>query len=333
MKTIKVYQTQTYGPEARFELVEIPAPKLSSGQILIEVKATSLNPMDNKILRHELRGPELPAILHGDVSGVVSAVGPNVADFIVGNEVYACAGGFIGTSGALTEFMVADVSLVASKPSSLSFIEAAALPLVVITAWESLIDSAKIQPDEHVLIHGGVGGVGHVAVQLAKARGARVTTTVSSKEAAQIAGNLGADNIIYYRDEAVENYVQRLTNNNGFDVVYDTVGGHNFENSLQAVRTYGRVVTVFTGPGATEMELKTAFFKGVSVHTQNMSIPLVTGKGREHHGTILKEAAKLVDSGKLKPLIDPHHFMFSEANEAHAFFESKKHIGKIVLTS
>lgn len=171
MKTIKVYQTQTYGPEARFELVEIPAPKLSSGQILIEVKATSLNPMDNKILRHELRGPELPAILHGDVSGVVSAVGPNVADFIVGNEVYACAGGFIGTSGALTEFMVADVSLVASKPSSLSFIEAAALPLVVITAWESLIDSAKIQPDEHVLIHGGVGGVGHVAVQLAKARG------------------------------------------------------------------------------------------------------------------------------------------------------------------
>lgn len=156
---------------------------------------------------------------------------------------------------------------------------------------------------------------------------------MSSKEAAQIAGNLGADNIIYYRDEAVENYVQRLTNNNGFDVVYDTVGGHNFENSLQAVRTYGRVVTVFTGPGATEMELKTAFFKGVSVHTQNMSIPLVTGKGREHHGTILKEAAKLVDSGKLKPLIDPHHFMFSEANEAHAFFESKKHIGKIVLTS
>ena len=180
MKMMNAYRTQTYGPEARFEPAEIPVPELSSGQILIAVKATSLNPVDNKLLRHELGfNPELPAVLHGDVAGVVSAVGPNVDDFSVGDEVYACAGGFIGSPGALAEFMPADARLVARKPNSLNFAEAAALPLVVITAWESLFDRAKIQPDEHVLIHGGVGGVGHVAVQLANAKGARVATTVS----------------------------------------------------------------------------------------------------------------------------------------------------------
>lgn len=329
---MKAYQTQIYGTEARFALTKVPVPKLSSGELLIAVKATSLNPMDNKILRQNLRGPELPAILHGDVSGVVSAVGPNVDDFKIGDEVYACAGGFIGTSGALAEFMAADVRLVARKPGSLSFVQASALPLVVITAWESLISSAELQPNEYILIHGGVGGVGHVAVQLAKSRGARVATTVSSKKAGEIARDFGADDIIYYREESVESYVRRLTDNNGFDVVYDTIGGTNFENSLQAVRTYGKVITVFIGPGATQLELMTAFSKAVSVHTQNMSIPIITGKERQRHGTILSEVGKLADAGRLKPLIDPHRFTFAEANEAHAYFESKKHIGKIVLT-
>lgn len=333
MKMMKVYRTQTYGPQACFELAKIPVPELSPGQILIKVKATSLNPIDNKLLRHELGlNPELPAVLHGDVAGVVAAVAGNVDNFSVGDEVYACAGGFIGCAGALAEFMPADASLVACKPRSLSFAESAALPLVVITAWESLIDSAKIQQDEHVLIHGGIGGVGHVAVQLAKAAGARVATTVSSEKAARIARNLGSDDTINYHEESVGSYVQRLTNNHGFDAVYDTVGGSNFENSLQAVRNYGRIVTVFTGSGTTEMELLTAFFKAASIHTQNMTIPLVTGKGREHHGVILRKAAELADAGKLKPLIDPHRFTFAQTNEAHAFFESKKHIGKIVLT-
>ena len=126
-------------------------------------------------------------------------------------------------------------------------------------------------------------------------------------------------------------YVQRLTNNHGFDAIYDTVGGPNFENSLQAVRNYGRVVTVFTGTGTTRMDLMTAFVKSARVCTQNMSIPLVTGKGREHHGAILQEVAVLADAGQLKPLIDSHRFSFAEVNEAHAFFESKKHVGKIVL--
>ncbi len=272
-------------------------------------------------------------MLHGDVAGVVSAVGPGVRSFVLGDEVYACAGGFVGTPGALAEYIAVDENLVALKPKSLSFAEAAALPLVVLTAWESLIDSAKIQPGEHVLVHGGTGGVGHIAVQLAKAKGARVATTVSSDSKAEIARRLGADEVINYREESVDAYVQHLTGGRGFDAVYDTVSGPVFEQSLNATRIRGRVVTVFTGTESTTLDLMNAFIKAATVHTQNMSIPLITGEGRAQHGEILREAAILVDAGKLKPLLDPNHFTFAQANEAHALFESGRHVGKIVLVS
>lgn len=329
---MKAYIAREYGADARLELAEIETTKPREGEILIAVKATSINPIDNKLLRHDLGfNPDLPAVLHGDVAGVVSAVGPGVQGFAIGDEVYACAGGFKGTPGALAEFMPADARLVAHKPKSLSFAEAAALPLVVITAWESLIDSAKIQPGEHVLVHGGTGGVGHVGVQLAKAKGTRVAATVSSDDKAEIARSLGADDIINYREESVEQYVQRLTDGRGFDAVYDTVSGPVFDQSLKATRKWGRIVTVFTGTDSTTQDLMNAFINAATVHTQNMSIPLLTGEGREHHGEILREAAELADAGKLKPLIDPTRFTFAQANEAHALFESKKHVGKIVL--
>ncbi len=331
---MKAYTTQTYGSGGRFELAEIDTPVPGAGEILIKVEATSLNPIDNKLLRHELGfNPELPAVLHGDVAGVVSAVGPGVRKFVLGDEVYACAGGFVGTPGALAEFIPADENLVALKPKSLSFAEAAALPLVVLTAWESLIDSARIQPGEHVLVHGGTGGVGHVAIQLAKAKGARVATTVSSDDKAKIARSLGADEIINYREESVDAYVQQLTGGRGFDVVYDTVSGPVFDQSLNATRIRGRIVTVFTGTEPTTLDLMNAFIKSATVHTQNMSIPLITGEGRAHHGNILREAASLADAGKLTPLIDPNKFTFAQANEAHALFESGKHVGKIVLVA
>lgn len=329
---MKAYVTKQYGADGCFELAEIETPEPVEGEILIEVKASSLNPIDNKLLRHELGfNPELPAVLHGDVAGIVSAVGPGVRKFVLGDEVYACAGGFVGTPGALAEFIPADENLVALKPKSLSFAEGAALPLVVLTAWESLIDSANIQPGEYVLVHGGTGGVGHIAIQLAKAKGARVATTVSSDDKARIARDLGADEVINYREESVDAYVQRLTGGRGFDAVYDTVSGPVFGQSLDAIRIRGRIVTVFTGTEPTTLDLMNAFIKAATVHTQNMSIPLITGEGRAHHGEILREAATLADDGKLKPLLDPNHFTFAQANEAHALFESGKHIGKIVL--
>ena len=333
MKTMKAYVTQTFGAEARFETAEIPIPDAKPRHIIIEVKATSINPIDNKFFRHDIGfNPQLPAVLHGDVAGIVSEIGTEVESFEVGDEVYACAGGFKGTAGALADFMPADSRLVAKKPTSLSFAEAAALPLVAITAWESLIDAAKIQAGEHVLVHGGTGGVGHVGIQLAKAKEAQVSTTVSSKAKADMAIRLGADHTILYHEESVEEYVQRLTNGVGFDAVYDTVGGATFDQSLKATRKWGRIAALFTGTDSPTKDLLPAFLNGLTIHTENMSIPLVTGEGRPHHGEILRAVAKLVDEGKLTPLIHEKRFTFDEVNEAHALFEAKSYTGKIVLT-
>lgn len=330
---MKAFVTPTYGPDARFEPATLDTPTPGDGQVLIEVRATSLNPIDNKMLRDPSVGlnPELPAVLHGDVAGVVTAVGDDVDAFEVGDAVYGCAGGFQGTAGALAEFMPADARLIAKKPTTIGFAEAAALPLVALTAWESLVDSVDVTQGERALVHGGAGGVGHVAVQIAKARGARVATTVSTEAKAQAARRLGADEVVNYREEPVDAYVERLTGGDGFDVVYDTVSGDVFEQSLQAVRLRGRVATVFTGTDPTKLDLMTAFLKAASVHAQNMSIPLATGIGRAHHGDILAEVAALVDDGRLTPLLHDERFSIDAANEAHALYESGDYVGKIVL--
>ena len=327
---MKAYLTRSYGPEARLEAAEIPVPEPASGQILIEVKATSLNPIDNMFLRQDMGfNPELPAVLHCDVAGVVSAVGQGVDRFKSGDEVYACAGGFKGHGGALAEFMVADARLVAYKPRTLDFASAAALPLVSITAWEGLIDRAKVQSGQHVLIHAGTGGVGHVALQLAKSEGARVATTISSEDKAKIARDLGADNIIFYKDQSVEQYVETLTDGKGFDIGFDTVGGQNFDRSFAATRNTGQLINILA---FSSHDLTPAIIRGLTIHIPNMSIPLLTGVGREKQGEILQEVAKLVDEGRLKPLIHEQRFTFEEVNEAHSLFEAKKHTGKIVLT-
>ena len=327
---MKAYIAKSRGPEARIEPAEIPVPETGTGQILIEVKATSLNPVDNMFLRSDIgMNPDLPAVLHGDVAGVVTAVGAGVDKFKKGDEVYACAGGFKGLGGALAEFMAADVQLVAHKPKSLDFASSAALPLVAVTAWEGLVDRANIQPGQHVLVHGGTGGVGHIALQAAKIKGARVATTISSEDKANIARDLGADDIINYREQTVEQYVETITNGQGFDIVYDTIGGKNLDNSFAAARNKGQVINIIA---FIAHDLTPAFVRGLTVHLENMSIPLLTGVGRERQGEILEEAAKHVDAGNLKPLLNEQRFTFDQANEAHALYESKKHTGKIVLT-
>jgi NADPH2:quinone reductase len=327
---MKAFLTRTYGPEARFEAAEISVPQPASGQILIEVKATSLNPIDNMLLRQDLgMNPDLPAVLHGDVAGIVSDIGQGVRGFQTGDEVYSCAGGFKGHGGALADFMVADARLVAHKPQTLDFASAAALPLVAITAWEGLIDCADVQPGQHVLIHGGTGGVGHVALQLAKSKGARVATTISTEEKAKIVSDLGADEIINYREQSVEQYVQTLTGGKGFDIVFDTIGGKNLDHSFAATRNKGQVINILAFGSH---DLTPAIIRSLTIHVENMSLPLLTGAGREKHGEILGQIAALVDDGKLKPLINEKRFSFDQVNEAHALYETKGHTGKIVLT-
>ena len=330
---MKAYRVHEYGEAAQFIEDEVDKPESKQGHVVIEVKASSLNPIDHKLLRKDLGiNPALPGTLHMDVSGVITEVGDNITNFEVGDEVYGCAGGLKGMAGniegALADFMLADVNLIAQKPKTLSFSEAAALPLVAITAWEGLFDRAHINPDSHVLIHAGTGGVGHMGIQFAKQNGARVATTVSSEEKGKIAKKLGADDIIFYRDEMVESYTQSLTEGKGFDVVFDTIGGENLDKSLKAARCSGQVISII---GTNKHNLSPMHMKGLSLHLVFMLLPMLTGEGRAHHNFILKKVAKWIDDGSVRPLIHEEKFRFDQANEAHALFASNKHIGKIIL--
>ncbi|MGO4832106.1 zinc-binding dehydrogenase, partial [Rhizobiaceae sp. 2RAB30] len=291
------------GPE-NFELVDIATPRPGPGQVLVRIRAASVNPVDVRIRTGLPIGPAMPAVLGADVAGTVEAIGQHVSGFAVGDDVYGCAGGMRGLGGSFAQYMAADVRLLAPKPRNLSMREAAALPLVSITA-RNCMDRAAVTASDHVLVHGGCGGVGHVAIQLAKARGARVTATVSSLEKAGIARELGADDTILYGQETVSDYVSRLTAGRGFDVVVDTVGGDNLDRSLQAAALHGRIAA--TAARSTH-DLSPMHAKALSLHVVFMLIPMLEGIGRDEHGRILRDIAALAEAGKLRPLIDPARF-------------------------
>lgn len=311
---MKAQVITSYGGPEVFETRDVPVPQVKPGHVLIRVAASSVNPVDTKI-RSGMPAfkPDLPAILHGDVAGVVEAVGEGVTIFKPGDEVYACAGGVKGRDGALAEYMLADADLVALKPASLSLAEAAALPLVTITAWEALIDRARIQPGDKVLIHAATGGVGHVAIQIAKAAGAIVHATASTPEKQAIAKELGADHVIDYRNTSVADYVGQYTGGAGFDVVFDTVGGENIDRSFEAVRPLGQVSLI---AARSSHDLSPLHSKGISVHVVLMLLPMLLGRGLAHHGDILRRAADMVERGRLRPLIDKRRFSFEQVGEA-----------------
>lgn len=272
--------------------------------------------------------PLFPAVLHGDVAGTIEVVGEGVTSFQVGDEVYGCAGGVKGLGGALAEFMLADAALVAKKPKSLTMREAAALPLVSITAWEGLINRAKIHTGQKVLIYGATGGVGHIAVQLAKLAGATVFATVSRVEKIAIARQLGVDVVINYRQQSVEEYVMENTDGKGFDIVFDTVGNDNIQTAFKAAALNGTVVSLVS---LSTQDLTLLHIKGLTLHLVYMLIPMLNGINREYHGEILTKLAQLVDDGKLRPLLDLQFFKFDEVAIAHKYAESGQAIGKITL--
>lgn len=329
---MKAWIVEQFGNPDLFKEINISAPEVLPKHVLIRVKATSVNPVDYKIRQGAVRdiSPEFPAILHGDVAGVIEAVGEGVQNFRVGDEVYACAGGVKGMGGALAEFMLADVDLIAKKPRSLSMREAAALPLVSITAWEGLRDRAQIRAGQSVLVYGGTGGVGHIGVQLAKLAGAKVFATVSSDEKAQLAKAFGADAVINYRRQLVEEYVAEHTNGKGFDVVFDTVGNDNLQNAFKAAKLNGTVISVVS---LSSQDLTLLHAKGLSLHLVYMLIPMLFGVGRKRHGQILTKLAQLVDQEKLRPLLDPKEFSFTEVTKAHQYAESGNAVGKVTLTA
>ena len=326
---MKALVIRHYGPNAQFELADISKPSVSPGHLLIKVKATSLNPVDSKIrtLGPPI-APDLPAILHGDVAGVVDEVGDGITSFHVGDEVYGCAGGVKGQGGALADFMLVDAQLMAHKPRTLGFREAAALPLVSITAWEGLIDRARVQPNQQVLVHAATGGVGHIAIQLANIHGASVFTTASNKEKAEIGHRLGATESIYYREETPVDYTNRITGGKGFDIVFDTLGGSNIDRSFEATATNGQVITIVSH---STHDLSLMHQRGLTLHVVFMLLPMLLGPARAHHGEILRQIASYVDAGQLKPLVDSNTFTLNDINAAHDYFSTGKHIGKIVI--
>lgn len=312
------------------KLTEVAKPIPGPGQVLVRVAASGVNPLDLKIKAGAAGHAKavLPAILGLDLAGTVEEVGAGVTAFRAGDEVYGLTGGVGGVPGSLAEYAAVDADLLAHKPLRLSMRQAAAVPLGFITAWEGLVDRARIQGGEQVLIHAGAGGVGHMAVQLACAYGADVYATVSAEKQSLVKG-YGATPIDY-KTETVEQYAGRCTGGLGFDVVYDTVGGKTLDDSFLAVKSYqGRVVSCL---GWGTHSLAPLSFRAASYSGVFTLAPLLTGKGRAHHGQILREAARLVDAGKLTPFLDPTEFPLAEVEAAHQLANGGSAKGKVVVT-
>lgn len=325
---MKAQIVRAFGGPELFEAAELPDPKPARGQVAVRLAATSVNPIDTKLrARGGEIAPELPAVLGCDIAGTVIELGEGVTGFAVGDEVFGCGGGVKGFGGAYAERIATDARLLARKPASLGFAQAAALPLVAITAWEGLFDRARMKAGDTVLVHGGTGGVGHVAVQLAAHRGAHVFATVSTAEKGRIARRLGAEAAINYREEAVEDYVARLTDGRGFDIVFDATGGSDLQTSFRAARHYGQVVSIVSRFSA---DLSLMQSRSLSLHVVFMILPLLHGTGREAQGRIMAEVARLADAGRLKPLLD-EIFPLDRVGDAHRHLESGRAVGKVVV--
>jgi NADPH2:quinone reductase len=250
-----------------------------------------------------------------------------VHSFQIGDEVYGLTGGVGGLQGSLAEYAAVDADLLAKKPVNLTMREAASLPLGFITAWEGLVDRANVREGQKVLIHVGAGGVGHVAVQIARARGAEVFATVSAgkKSLVERSGAIPID----YRSLSVEQYVAAHTGGQGFDIVYDTVGGATLDGSFVAVRRYTGHVLSCVGWGS--HVLAPLSFRGATYSGVFTLYPILSGQGRAHHGEILREATRLAEAGQLVPLLDPRRFTLETALEAQLASEAGTAAGKLVV--
>lgn len=312
-----------------YTLSTVPVPSAGKGQILIKIIASGVNPLDLKIKAGQAAHAHthLPAILGIDMAGVVDKVGEGVTNFKAGDEVYGMTGGIAGIPGSLAEYAAVDADLLALKPANLTMREAAAIPLAFITAWEGLIDRANTGAENKVLVHGGAGGVGHIAVQLARARGSKVYATVNpgKNKLMESYGAIPIDHTTL----SVEKYLQQYTNGEGFDIVFDTLGGTVLDNSFIAVKRYTGHVLSILGWGM--HSLAPLSFRGATYSGVFTLYPLISGQGRAHHGAILQQATDLIEAGKLTPLVDDTHYTLESIEDAYAAIEQRKTSGKVVI--
>ncbi len=314
MKAIGIRQ---FGGREVIETLELPIPEVRRGEMLLKIKAAGVNPVDWKIRQGLLqsRMPHtLPIVLGWDAAGVIEKTGAGVSKFKPGDEVFAYCRKESIHDGTYAEYITVTENQVALKPESLSFPEAASIPLAALTAYQALLDAGRMKRGEVVLVHAAAGGVGTFAVQIAKYRGAKVIGTASSQNHEYVKA-LGAQEVIDYQAVDFREAVRSLYPD-GIDMVIDCVGGDYIEKSMDVLKKKGRLVSIVGSPN-----LELVRQKGV-----DFSFVFVAPNAKE-----LQSIAKMVDNGYLKTTVAAS-FPFSEAAKAHELIEGKHTRGKIVLT-
>ncbi|MGZ3496862.1 MAG: zinc-dependent alcohol dehydrogenase family protein [Vulcanimicrobiaceae bacterium] len=303
------------GPDV-FEKRDVEKPVPGQGQILVHILATSVNPVDAKIrAAGSWAGITPPAILGYDAAGVVEQVGPCVTDFNIGDDVFYTPEIFGNQAGTYAEYEAVPAGIVAKKPPSLSYTEAAAVPLAGGTAWEAVMRRLQIRAGETFLIHGGAGGVGSFATQIAKAAGARVLATAGPENQATLK-QLGADVTIDYRGQDFAQVANHVTSNAGVDAVFDTVGGDLLARSCSITRPFGRLATILSPEG----DLTQAYLRNHTIH----GIFLTRERRR------LEEVSVLLERRQIRPLV-VHEWPLEQVSDAHRLIDSGHGRGKIVL--
>jgi len=324
--------SRTGGPEV-LDYRDMPIPDLTDPrQVRVRVHAAGVNPVDTKLRANGTYFPDrMPAILGCDGAGVVDLVGTDVKRFKPGDKVFYCNGGIGREPGNYAGYHVLSEEYVARMPANLDFVQAAAVPLVAITAWESLRDRAHLRPGNRLLIHAAAGGVGHVALQLAKLGDAQVAATVGDTEKARFVRDLGADHIIEYRKEDFAASALRWTGHDGVDITLDTVGGDTFCRSFAATRVYGEIVTLLQ-TSCDAAVFKVARSRNQTIHYELMLTPqhLSLHQARVHQREILEQVARLIEVGDLWVRVSDV-LALSAAAEAHKRIAEGHVLGKIVL--
>lgn len=306
---MRAVEVPVYGPPEVMRVAEVPRPEVGDGELLIRVHAAGVNPVDTQARRGEassLVGSGLPYVPGFDVSGVVVEIGGRVASFAPGDEVFAHLD--LRRGGGYAEYALAPMGEVARKPNGIDHTESASLPLVALTAWQTLVEIADVRPGQVVLIHGGAGGVGSIAVQLAKWRGARVIATASARNH-EFLRDLGADQVIDYNEQRFEEVVRDV------DVILDTVGGDTQQRSLDVLREGGTLVSIV---GLTPAARAT---------TRNVRVRSMLVRPDAEQ---LARIAELVESGAIRPIVS-YVIPVARAAEAHIQSETRSTRGKIVL--
>lgn len=313
------------------EQQELAEPNITKDtEVKIKIQAAGVNPIDTKVRSMAMFYPDnLPAVLGCDLAGEVIEIGAAVTDFEVGDKVWACHGGLGAEQGNYAQFTVIESQYLSAMPKTIDFNTAAAGPLVLITAWGALFDRGRLQAGETVLIHAGAGGVGHVAIQLAKAKGARVITTVSSTEKAEWVKSLGADEVILYTEENVQQRIDQLTQGEGVDLTFDTVGGDVFTESITLTAHFGRIVTLLA---VDSVDLSEARIRNLSISFELMLVPMLRNlnQARKQHIKILQQCAEYIDNKQLIIKV-AKVYSLADASVVHQLIETGHTTGKYVL--